>query len=84
MNALFCTKIDRVPTLKPSFKEGGTITAANSSSISDGAAALVLASGSYVDHHKLKPRAMIRGYTSYAQKPEWFTTGPVYAISKSS
>jgi acetyl-CoA C-acetyltransferase len=76
----FRLKIDRVPTLKPAFKEGGTITAANSSSISDGAAALVLASGSYVDHHKLKPRAVIRGYTSYAQKPEWFTTAPVYAI----
>jgi acetyl-CoA C-acetyltransferase len=76
----FRLKIDRVPTLKPSFKEGGTITAANSSSISDGAAALVLASGSYVDHHKLKPRAVIRGYTSYAQKPEWFTTAPISAI----
>ncbi|OJW54035.1 MAG: acetyl-CoA acetyltransferase [Alphaproteobacteria bacterium 41-28] len=76
----FRLKIDRVPTLKPSFKEGGTITAANSSSISDGAAALVLASRSYVDHHKLKPRAVIRGYTSRAQKPEWFTTAPITAI----
>ncbi len=76
----FRVKIDRIPTLKPSFEEGGTITAANSSSISDGAAALVLASRSYVEHHKLKPRAIIRGYTSHAQDPEWFTTAPITAI----
>jgi len=78
----FRVKIDRIPSLKPSFAEGGTVTAANSSSISDGAAALVLASRSYVDKQKLKPRAIIRGYTSFAQDPEWFTTAPVGAIQK--
>jgi len=73
-------KVDRIPTLRPAFEEGGTVTAANSSSISDGAAAVVLASRSYAEHHKLKPRAKILGYTSYAQEPEWFTTAPVGAI----
>ena len=73
-------KIDRIPTLKAAFEEGGTVTAANSASISDGAAALVLASRSYVDQHKLKARAKICGYTSFAQDPEWFTTAPVCAI----
>ena len=69
-----------VPGLKPSFEEGGTITAASSSAISDGAAALVLASGSYVESHKLKTRAIIRGYSSYAHEPEWYTTAPIAAI----
>jgi len=78
----FRVKIDRIPTLKPTFEEGGTITAANSSSISDGAAALVLASQAYAEHHKLKPRGVIRGYTSHAQEPEWFTTAPIHAIQK--
>ncbi len=78
----FRFKIDRIPTLKPAFEEGGTVTVANSSSISDGAAALVLASRSYVGHHKLKPRALICGYASHAQEPEWFTTAPVQAIQK--
>lgn len=73
-------KIDRVPTLKPSFEENGTITPANSSPISDGAAALVLASRSYVNQHKLKVRARICGYSSHAQDPEWFTTAPISAI----
>jgi len=76
----FRVKIDRIPSLKPAFVEGGTVTAANSASISDGAAALVLASRSYVDHHKLKARARICGYTSFAQDPEWFTTAPAMAI----
>lgn len=78
----FRVKIDRIPSLKPAFEEGGTITAANSSPISDGAAALVLASQAYAEHHKLKPRAIIRGYTSHAQEPEWFTTAPIPAIQK--
>jgi acetyl-CoA C-acetyltransferase len=78
----FRVKPDRMPSLKPAFEEGGMVTAGNSSAISDGAAALVLASGSYVKHHHLKPRALIRGYTSYAQDPEWFTTAPSGAIQK--
>ena len=76
----FRVKIDRIPSLKPAFEEGGTITVATSSPISDGAAALVLASRSYVDHHKLKPRALICGYASHSQDPEWFTTAPIKAI----
>lgn len=78
----FRVKIERIPTLKPAFDKDGTVTAANSSSISDGAAALVLASRSYAEQHKLKPRAVIRGYTTHAQEPEWFTTAPVGAIQK--
>lgn len=78
----FRVKLDRIPTLKPAFEKGGTITAANSSSISDGAAALVLASRTYVEHHNLKPRALISGYVSYAQEPALFTTAPVGAIKK--
>ena len=75
-------KFDRISTLRPAFAEDGTVTAANASSIADGAAALVLASAAYAEHHKLKPRAVIRGYTSFAQEPEWFTTAPAGAIQK--
>jgi acetyl-CoA C-acetyltransferase len=78
----FKVKIDRIPTLKPAFVKDGTVTAANSSSISDGAAALVLASESYAQQHALTPRARICGYTTHAQEPEWFTTAPVQAIQK--
>lgn len=78
----FRVKIDRISTLKPSFEEGGTITPANSSPISDGAAALVLAGRAYVERHNLKPRAVIRGYTSVAHEPEWFTTAPIIAIQQ--
>lgn len=78
----FRVKIDKIPTLRPAFEKDGTVTAANSSSISDGAAALVLASKSYADQHKLKPRAVIRGYTAFAHEPEWFTTAPVGAMKK--
>lgn len=78
----FKVKIDRIPTLRPAFEKDGTVTAANSSSISDGAAALVLSSRTYAEHHNLKPRAVIRGYASHAQEPEWFTTAPAPAIQK--
>lgn len=78
----FKVKVERIPTLRPAFDKDGTVTAANSSSISDGAAALVLSSRAYAEQHNLKPRAIIRGYTSYAQEPEWFTTAPVGAIQK--
>jgi acetyl-CoA C-acetyltransferase len=78
----FRVKPERMPSLKAAFEEGGTITAANSSAVSDGAAALVLASGSYAKHHHLKQRALIRGYTSHAQNPESFTTAPICAIQK--
>jgi acetyl-CoA C-acetyltransferase len=69
---------DRIPTLKPAFREGGTVTAANASSISDGAAALVLASA----HAGLPVRARILGHSTHAQAPGWFTTAPVPAAKK--
>lgn len=78
----FRVKIDKIPLLRPAFEKDGTVTAANSSSISDGAAALVISSRSYAESHNLKPRAVIRGYTTYAQEPEWFTTAPSQAIQK--
>lgn len=78
------TKIDpaKIPQLKPAFKEGGTVTAANSSSISDGAAALILTTEDYAKQHDLKPLAMIKGHATFAQEPEWFTTAPVGAITE--
>jgi len=68
--------------LRPAFASDGTITAANASSINDGAAALVLASERAVKRHGLKPLARIVGYGSAAQAPEWFTTAPALAIDK--
>jgi acetyl-CoA C-acetyltransferase len=76
----FTCDISKIPSLKPAFAKDGTVTAASSSSISDGAAALLIASASAVREHNLKPLARIVGYTSYAQAPEWFTTAPVGAI----
>jgi acetyl-CoA C-acetyltransferase len=73
---------DKIPTLKPAFREGGTVTAANASSISDGAAALVLMRLSQAERRGLTPLAAIRGHTSHAQMPAWFTTAPIGAISK--
>lgn len=71
---------DKIPLLKPAFQDNGTVTAANSSSISDGAAALVVMRLSEANRRKLQPLAKIRGYTSFAHEPEWFTTAPVGAI----
>jgi len=76
----FTCDISKIPTLKPAFAKDGTVTAASSSSISDGASALLIASASAVRQHNLKPLARIVGYTSHAQAPEWFTTAPVGAI----
>jgi len=73
---------EKIPTLKPAFADNGTVTAANSSSISDGAAALVLMRRSEAERRGLTPRATVRGHTSHAQAPAWFTTAPVGAISK--
>ncbi len=71
---------DKIPNLKPVFKSGGSVTAANASSISDGAAALVLMRQSEAEKRGLKPLAAIRGYSQFAQEPEWFTTAPVGAM----
>jgi acetyl-CoA C-acetyltransferase len=74
--------VSKITTLKPAFAKDGTVTAASSSSISDGAAALVLASGEAVRSRALKPLARIIGYATHAQEPEWFTTAPGGAINK--
>jgi len=74
--------LERIPTLRPAFREGGTVTAANSSSISDGAAALVLMRRSEAERRGLAPRAIIRGHATHAQEPAWFTTAPIHAIRK--
>jgi acetyl-CoA C-acetyltransferase len=73
---------EKIPTLKPAFAENGTVTAANSSSISDGAAALVLMRRSEAERRGLAVRAIVRAHSSHAQAPAWFTTAPVGAISK--
>jgi acetyl-CoA C-acetyltransferase len=72
--------IDKIPTLRAAFKKDGTITAASSSSINDGAAALVLTSEAYAQAQGLQPIARIVAQASFAQAPEWFTTAPVGAI----
>ncbi len=75
--------LDKISSLRPAFrKDGGTITAATSSSISDGAAALVLMSAEEAARRGLAPLARIVGHASHAQEPEWFTTAPVGAIGK--
>lgn len=73
-------KYDKIPSLKPVFDKNGTITAANASSINDGAAALVLSSEEYAKANGLNPAARIIAYSSFAQAPEWFTTSPVNSI----
>ncbi|KUZ75270.1 acetyl-CoA C-acetyltransferase [Burkholderia ubonensis] len=77
-------KLDKIPTLKPAFREGGTVTAANSSSISDGAAALVLMRRSEAQKRGLTPKAVIVGHSTYADKPALFPTAPVGALRKLS
>jgi acetyl-CoA C-acetyltransferase len=66
--------------LRPAFEKDGTVTAANASSINDGAAAIVVASREFADRHGLTPIARIVGYSTHAQNPEWFTTAPAFAI----
>ncbi|WP_368564984.1 acetyl-CoA C-acyltransferase [Pseudoxanthomonas sp. UTMC 1351] len=74
--------IAKVPTLKPAFKKDGTVTAASSSSISDGAAATVLLSAEEAAKRGIRPLAKIVGHSTFSQQPEWFTTAPVSAIDK--
>jgi acetyl-CoA C-acetyltransferase len=75
-------KLDKVRTLKPAFKKDGTLTAANSSSISDGAAAVVLMTESEAKKRGLKPLARIIGHAGHSQEPEWFTLAPIKAVNK--
>ena len=74
--------VSKIPSLKPAFAKDGTVTAASSSSISDGAAALVLARHSVAQRRGLRPLARIAAYASHAQEPAWFTTAPAGAIRK--
>ncbi|WAC64300.1 thiolase family protein [Pseudoxanthomonas sp. SL93] len=74
--------IAKIPTLKAAFKKDGTVTAASSSSISDGAAATVLLSADEAARRGIQPLARIVGHATYSQQPEWFTTAPVSAIDK--
>jgi acetyl-CoA C-acetyltransferase len=78
----FKANLEKIPTLKPAFRKDGTVTAANSSSISDGAAALVLMRRSTAEKRGLAPLATIVGHSTHAQEPGWFTTAPVGAIRK--
>ena len=75
-------KLDKIPSLKPAFKKDGTITAASSSSINDGAAALVLARASTASQLGAQPLARIVGHSTHAQAPNWFATAPVGAVQK--
>ncbi len=72
--------IEKIPTLKPAFRKDGTVTAASSSSISDGAASLILMSTAEAKQRQIQPLASIAGHSTFAQEPAWFTTSPVYAI----
>ena len=78
----FTVDLARIPTLKPAFRKDGTVTAASSSSISDGAAAAVLMSATEAARRGVKPLARVLGYTSFAREPAWFTTAPAGAIQK--
>lgn len=75
-------RYDKIPNLRAAFSKDGTVTAANASTINDGASALVLASESFVQSHGLKPLAEIVSYADASQAPEWFTTSPIPASQK--
>jgi acetyl-CoA C-acetyltransferase len=75
-------KFDKIPALKPVFKKDGTVTAANASTLNDGASALVLMSKEKADELGIKPLAIIRGFADAQQAPEWFTTAPSKAIPR--
>ncbi len=74
--------VEKIPTLRPAFRKDGTVTAATSSSISDGAAAVVMMSESEAKKRGLQPLARILGHSAFAHEPAWFTTAPVYALKK--
>ena len=78
----FKANLEKIPTLKPAFRKDGTVTAANSSSISDGAAALVMMRRSTAEKRGLAPLATVVGHSTHAQEPGWFTTAPVGAMTK--
>jgi acetyl-CoA C-acetyltransferase len=75
-------KFEKIPELKPAFEKEGTVTAANASTMNDGAAAVVLMSSTKADELGIKPLAIIRSYADAEQAPEWFTTTPSLAVPK--
>ncbi len=75
-------KVEKIPNLKPAFHPEGTVTAANSSSIADGAAAVMVMTAQEAQKRGLTPMAIVRGHSSHAQEPQWFTTAPIGAIEK--
>jgi acetyl-CoA C-acetyltransferase len=75
-------KMDKIPSLRPVFSKDGTVTAANASTLNDGASALILMSREKADDLGIKPIAVIKGYADAAQEPEWFTTAPAKALPK--
>ena len=75
-------KIDKIPSLNPAFTKDGTVTAANASTINDGAAALVIMSEEKANELGLKLLAYIKGYADAEQEPKWFTTAPAKAFQK--
>ena len=78
----FNANIEKIPTLRPAFRQDGTVTAANSSSISDGGAALALMGESEAERRGIQPLAVIHAHATHAQEPAWFTTAPVGALKK--
>lgn len=78
----FRADIERIPTLRPAFAKDGTVTAATSSTIADGAASLILMSQSEAEQRKIEPLARVAGHARHSHEPEWFTTAPVSAIGK--
>lgn len=78
----FQVKFDKIPLLKPAFQEGGSVTAANASTMNDGAAAVVLISKEKAEEFGIQPLAIIRSYSDAEQAPEWFTTSPSLAVPK--
>ena len=74
--------VEKIPTLRPAFRKDGTVTAATSSSISDGAAAVIMMTAGEAEKRGLKPLARIVGHSAFAHEPAWFTTAPVYALKK--
>lgn len=75
-------KMEKVPALRPAFSKDGTVTAANASTLNDGAAALILMSRAKAEELNIKPIAVVSGYADASQEPEWFTTAPAKAIPK--
>ena len=75
-------QLDKIPHLRPAFEKDGSVTAANSSSISDGAAAVILSSEAFAEENNLSRQAVLLAHTTHAQEPSWFTTAPVMAVKK--